>query len=169
MKYKCDLCDKPATHHSIEIVNGKKIHKHLCDEHAAAEGMLVSKSAHTPINELLTNFVKVQAGVQDKPKPGDQVCSNCGLSFAKFRESSLLGCAHCYEAFDQPLTSLVERAHEGAVHHVGKVPRRAGAGQQRQARLTQLRKRLEDAVTREDYEQAASLRDDIAQLEEGEA
>ncbi len=53
---KCDNCNKPATVHLTEIKNGKKMEKHLCQECAAAsEGVPVK--GHTPINELLTNFV----------------------------------------------------------------------------------------------------------------
>lgn len=39
MKYKCDKCDRPATYHAVEIVKGKKIEKHLCDQHAAEDGL----------------------------------------------------------------------------------------------------------------------------------
>jgi protein arginine kinase activator len=63
---------------------------------------------------------------------------------------------------------LLERAHEGATHHVGKVPHRAGAGEARQVQLTRMRKRLDHAVASEDYELAAQLRDDIRQMEDAE-
>lgn len=162
MKRKCDKCNRPATHHSVEIIKGKKIEKHLCDVHAAEEGLLV-KSVHTPINELLTNFVKLHSG------SGTQeglVCEECGLNFSEFREKSLMGCPQCYSAFETALSPLLERAHEGATHHVGKIPTRAGAGEQRQINLTRLRKRLSDAVLAEDYELAAELRDQIRQYEE---
>ena len=53
---KCDNCNKPATVHLTEIKNGKKIEKHLCEQCAAQNEGLPVKS-HTPINELLTNFV----------------------------------------------------------------------------------------------------------------
>ena len=41
----------------------------------------------------------------------------------------LLGCANDYTVFERDLTPLLQRAHEGATHHVGKVPaRRGGSG-----------------------------------------
>ena len=85
---------------------------------------------------------------------------------AQFREQSLLGCADCYKAFETPLAPLLERAHESGTHHVGKMPRRAGSGEQRQALLTRMRKRLAEAVAGEDYELAARLRDEIRRYEE---
>lgn len=163
---KCDRCDRPATHHSVEIVKGQKIEKHLCDLHAADEGM-AAKNVHTPINELLTNFVKLHSGEGRAATEAELACNGCGLTFAQFRESSLLGCPQCYQEFETQLSPLLERAHEGGTHHVGKVPRRAGTGEQRHAQLMRMRKQLDDAVAEEDYELAARLRDDIARLEEG--
>lgn len=161
MKRKCDQCDSSATHHSVEIIKGKKIEKHLCDEHAAEAGVTI-KAVHTPINELLTNFVKLHGG---SSAGMDAACDDCGLTFSLFREHSLLGCPSCYETFEKPLNSLLERAHEGATQHLGKVPRRAGESQQRQQGLRRLRKRLSEAVAGEDFEAAAQLRDEIRQME----
>lgn len=167
MKRKCDNCANPATHHSVEIIKGQKIEKHLCDECAEAEGLAIgSKSAHTSINELLTNFVKLHSSGSTRQR--ESVCENCGLTFSEFREHSLLGCPDCYAAFKDQLAPLLERAHEGATHHIGKVPRRAGSGQDRQHHLTQLRKRLDNAVSSEDYELAARLRDEVRRYEEEE-
>jgi protein arginine kinase activator len=149
----------------VEIIKGEKIEKHLCEQHAAEEGMAV-KSIHTPINELLTNFVKIHSEVaSDERSPQDLSCEECGLTFSQFRKDTLLGCPGCYKAFESPLSTLLERAHEGGTHHIGKVPRRAGAGEQRQALLMRMRKQLNLAVVGEDYELAARLRDDIRRFE----
>ncbi|MEX0774634.1 MAG: UvrB/UvrC motif-containing protein [Phycisphaeraceae bacterium] len=163
MKPKCDLCDRPATHHSVEIVKGQKIEKNLCDLHAQQAGMIIKAVQHTPINELLTNFVKKHSGAVTQQ---ELTCDNCGLTFGEFRENSLMGCPECYHAFEAPLGPLLERAHEGATHHIGKVPRRAGASEQRQQHLLRMRKQLADAVAGEDYETAAHLRDEIRAYEE---
>jgi protein arginine kinase activator len=162
VKHKCDHCERPATTHSVEIVKGQKIEKHLCDLHASEAGLVI-KAAHTPINELLTNFVKLHSGSSAQQ---ESVCEHCGLSFSDFRENSLLGCPNCYKTFEEQLSPLLERAHEGATHHLGKVPRRAGAAEHRQAQIFRMRKRLDEAVAAEDYEAAARLRDDIRQFEE---
>ncbi|MEQ9454862.1 MAG: UvrB/UvrC motif-containing protein [Phycisphaeraceae bacterium] len=164
MKRKCDRCDRPATHHSVEIDKGDKIEKHLCDLHAAEDGLAI-KAIPTPINDLLTNFVKLQQEDDEVGSPDEPRCEGCGMSFSEFREKHLLGCAQCYAAFEHQLSPLLERAHEGGTHHVGKVPRRAGAGEHRQMQLMRMRKRLDDAVTIEDYELAARIRDEIRQFE----
>ena len=160
-KRKCDQCDRAATHHSVEIVKGEKIEKHLCDMHAAEAGLSITTGVQTPINELLTQFVKLHGGEVQK----DTVCDHCGMSFGEFRENSLLGCPGCYTAFETQLGPLLERAHEGAVHHVGKVPNRESDHEQRQQLLMRMHKRLDEAVASEDYELAARLRDDIQSFE----
>ena len=174
MKHKCDKCDRPATVHEVEIVKGQKIEKHLCDLHAQEEG-LAAVDAHAPIEKLLTHFVKTHSGSPDQP---ELTCEHCGQTFAEFREHSLLGCPQCYDAFESPLSQLIERAHEGGTHHIGKTPRRIGSGSGadsegdsdadhlRHQQLIQMRRRLDEAVKTENYELAARLRDDIESIEE---
>lgn len=161
---KCDNCNRTATVHLTEIKNGKKLEKHLCEQCAAQnEGFPVK--AHTPINELLTNFVLAHSGLT---KEAGTACEHCGISWSEFRQGGLLGCENDYQLFEKDLTPLLQRAHEGATHHLGKVPaRRGGTGVpiKRSQDLTRLRKDLARAVEGEDYERAAKLRDQIKAAE----
>jgi protein arginine kinase activator len=164
---KCDNCKNQATVHLTEIKNGKKIEKHLCEQCAAQQEGVPVKS-HTPINELLTNFVMAHSG--QLSKEASATCEICGVTWAEFRQNGLLGCEHDYTLFEKDLTPLVQRAHEGATHHIGKVPtRRGGSGvpAKRQLDLAKLRKDLQRAVEAEDYERAAKLRDQIRDAESG--
>ena len=161
---KCDQCNKPATVHLTEIRNGKKIEKHLCEQCAAQNEGLPAKE-HMPINELLTSFVMAHSGLQ---KEMGVACEHCGLTWAEFRQSGLLGCEHDYEQFEKDLTPLLARAHEGASHHTGKIPARVGGAtpvRKKVVDLGKLRKELQRAVEAEDYERAASLRDAIRDAE----
>ena len=162
MKRKCDLCDKPATHHSVEIIKGQKIEKHLCEKHAVETGMS-DQPAHSTISELLPNLVKLHN--ETEARQGG-TCEQCGMTFSRFREHSLMGCPGCYSVFEQQLEPLLERAHEAATYHIGKVPRRGGEGQERQQLLMRMRKRLAAAIEAEDYEVAARIRDEIKRFED---
>lgn len=168
---KCDNCTKPATIHLTEIQGGKKIEKHLCEQCAAQqEGVAIDKG-HTPINQLLTNFVLQHSGVQ---KEMSHTCEHCGITWAEFRQNGLFGCEYDYDVFEKDLTPLLQRAHESATHHVGKIPARgaskAGAAPAASKRkvvdLSKMRKELARAVEVEDYEKAAKLRDEIRVAEE---
>ncbi|MBI1370403.1 MAG: hypothetical protein GC162_17340 [Planctomycetes bacterium] len=159
----CDHCKNPATVHLIEMTKaGQKVEKHLCEEHARQEGIMV-KVNQAPINELLEKFVMKHSGTTVSPTT--LRCDRCGLTYEEFRKTGLLGCADCYTAFGSALMPLLERAHEGAGRHLGKVPAHAGASEVRQQRLRQLREELDRAVAAEQYERAATLRDKLSQVE----
>ncbi len=162
MKHKCDHCEKIATIHLTEIVGGKKIEKHLCEDCAADEGITVK--ANVPISQLLEDFV-LQTG-QTQPAEPDLECDVCGMTFSEFRDSGLLGCPNDYDAFAETLEPMLARAQDGATQHVGKVPQHAGTAQQRQNEILRLRGELKDAINAEAYEKAAELRDRIKQMEQ---
>lgn len=163
----CEHCNKPKTVHVTEIKAGQKIEKHLCkDCPLVNEGMAAGKS-HQPINELLSNFVMAHSG---SAKQQQKQCEACGITWGKFKQAGLLGCENDYALFQEELTPLLKRAHEGATHHTGKVPaRRGGEGvvKPKKPSLTRLRKELQRAVEAEDYETAARLRDEIETAERG--
>lgn len=163
---KCDNCNNPATVHLTEIKAGKKLEKHLCENCAAQLEGIGTAKGHQPINELLTNFVMAHSGIA---KEQGLQCEGCGMTWAEFRQGGLLGCANDYKVFERELAPLIQRAHEGATHHIGKVPTRRGAvgvpAKRRGTDVERLRRDLARAVEAEDYERAAKLRDQIRQAE----
>lgn len=160
MKRKCDKCDKPATVHLTDIINGQKIEKDLCEDCAATEGFSIK--TNVPISMLLEDFI-LQGTSSEGAAQAE--CEICGMTFSEFRNQGLLGCSHDYDAFGDDLVSLLQRAHEGASQHVGKVPHRAGDDQKKMTTILRLRGQLKAAVAAEDYENAAALRDQIKELE----
>lgn len=163
---KCENCNNPATHHLTEIMGGKRVEKHLCESCAAALEGIGQPKGHTPIDQLLSNFVMAQSGGQLKEQT--QTCDTCGMTWAEFRQSGVLGCANDYRAFERELAPLIQRAHEGATHHVGKVPTRRGStnlAPKRRIDTDKLKKDLQRAIEAEDYERAAKIRDQIRNAE----
>ena len=180
---KCDLCDNEATTHEVVIRAGKKLERHLCEVCAKQHG--VDTRPNVPIQELLKNFVLTPPpAAPAQPRAPEPVrtlkCETCGTTFGDFKANSLLGCAECYRCMESSLGPVIERAHEGATHHVGKVPRRAlahsrqgarpmeallGSIREREERLNLLRKQLEEAVRNEQVERAARLRDEMRALD----
>ena len=70
----------------------------------------------------------------------------------------------CYVTFGEGLNTLLKAMHKGT-KHVGKLPQRAHREIQLGDRMRTLTENLEKAVAEENYETAASLRDQIKQLE----
>jgi protein arginine kinase activator len=166
MKGDCEGCKKPATVHLTEISGGKKVEKHYCESCPKLTGeSIAAGTAHTPINELLTNFVKAHQGTT---KETAAQCEHCGMTWADFKQGGLLGCEHDYTVFERELTAIIQRAHEGGTHHTGKVPARRADGQivaKKRNDLSRLRKELQRAIDGEDYEKAARIRDQIKSME----
>lgn len=91
-------------------------------------------------------------------------CPVCGFSQADFKKTGRLGCSECYETFTEGLGSLLKAMHKGT-EHVGKLPERAQRVMVLNQRMRALNENLQKAVAAENYESAASLRDQIKQLE----
>jgi protein arginine kinase activator len=155
----CQQCKKQtATVHLTDLVKGDKRERHLCEECAAREGIAVKQ--HVSINEVLNSFL--QSGVQELSRLR---CPECGISFVEFRSAGLLGCPSDYDAFGEALATVVERAQDGHTQHSGKIPGQQQAVDSIQQERLRLQRELREAVQREDYEEAAKLRDRLTKLE----
>lgn len=157
--HRCDHCGEEATIHEYTPSHGKVLSEtHLCEQCAhklGIEGKVVKGA-----QELLSQIVLAKTG--RRKSPASLACTSCGLTWGEFREHSLLGCPECYTAFEKLLEPLLERIHEGATHHVGKTPARAHLDIT--LRLSHLRKELAQALTAEQYERAAQIRDQLLNL-----
>jgi protein arginine kinase activator len=158
----CERCKKAqATFHLTNITrDGEKIERHLCERCAVEEGLI---QVHKPSTELLENFIA--AAKSASQESAHLVCEECGISYAEFRNQGLLGCPEDYDTFKEPLLPLIERAHDGATRHTGKVPGSLGTARTNQQEVRRLSRQLAEAVAAEDYERAAELRDRIQALE----
>jgi protein arginine kinase activator len=93
---------------------------------------------------------------------GHRTCPGCGLTAAELKAQSLFGCPRCYETFAEALDPLLKRVH-GATTHRGRLPGGAVADA---ADPDELRRDLREALSREDYETAARIRDRLRQAGE---
>lgn len=153
---KCSHCSQPATLHLTKIVNGQMHKLALCAACPQA-AQVKSAIAFDLIDLPSAPAVTVSRG------DGPARCPSCGLTPSDFKELGRLGCGRCYEVFDEKLSPMLGRLHNGAAHR-GKAPK----GKRREIsleELAQLKRRLEEYVSREEYELAAVVRDQIRQLE----
>lgn len=160
----CQHCKQAKATVLVTDVPEKKV-RHLCEECAEQEGVIVKQNPQTT-NAILQEFIKYKTGIG---AADEQTCTHCGLTFREFRLKGLLGCPHDYQVFQSLLLPLIERAHQGGTSHVGKIPCTADATLRKHSGLIKLRKELEDAIERENYEQAARLRDRLDALESSES
>jgi protein arginine kinase activator len=152
---QCQVCSSPATVHLTDIIDGQKKVRHLC-KRCAEEQQLLSPQEELNLPAILQTLIGQHVG-QMTDELARLTCPTCGLRYMEFRHSGRLGCAHDYDVFRVGLEPLLERIHRHK-RHVGKSPRRRGDAA-RQAELLVLRRRLHEAVTNENYEEAVRLRD----------
>lgn len=179
---KCERCDNEATVHEVTVSGGKAVERHLCEACAREIGLVAG--APQPVAEILQKIAGAQAKQAAAPGPVETGCPVCGTTFSEFKQSGRLGCPECYKHLSNQLTPILDRAHQGAVHHVGKVPKRlmreAGAeggladreaalaaAEARAEQIRRLRDDLERAIKGEAYERAAQLRDRLRRLQRG--
>lgn len=169
----CQDCkQRVATVIYTEVREGEKKVLHLC------QACVEKRGIPTPV---LRNPLQVEAlfkdmlqqlgeeeGLFDGGHPLDsETCAVCGWTFANFRETGLLGCPQCYSAFEEPLKPLLQSVH-GSNEHLGKIYEVDEEQLSREEDELFLREALEEAVKREEFEQAAQLRDRIQQIQKGD-
>ncbi|MFA5423622.1 MAG: UvrB/UvrC motif-containing protein [Phycisphaerae bacterium] len=162
----CQACKKnEATIHLTEIANGKRLEMHLCQACAVEQG--IAAKSQMSLNELLSSLLASAPEDEQIYSALDKnmVCPSCGETLDQFRKDSLLGCPKDYEIFEKVLSPLIEKAHDGAAAHIGKIPKRVPADTAKQTEVLSLKQQLAQAVKEEDYETAARLRDQINKLD----
>lgn len=161
---KCDECSKPATIFLTQLVAGKVKKVALCEACAKEKG--VTDPTGFALADLLLGG---QASVQEAPVvvaggASARACPDCGFTMEDMKKVRRFGCSTCYPTFRDEVVQMLRGMHKGLTHS-GKVPCGKIEQQQRQRRLVELQEQLEDAVTAENYEEAAGLRDEIRTIE----
>jgi protein arginine kinase activator len=155
MATTCQRCgNRPATVHVTEVsAAGGHAEAHLCSPCCQDAGW-VPALPPPAVAELVA--AKPAQAVSDS-EPPEEGCPTCGLAFSDYQQVNLLGCAHDWIRFSEPLRELVQRWH-GSERHVGRRPGDAApaAGD---ARRAELNAELAAAIAGERYEEAARLRD----------
>jgi protein arginine kinase activator len=153
----CCVCkEKEATVHLTQIAGDKMQKVDLCEDCAKQKG--VNDPAGFSLADLLLGLGASQE--MENAAGGELKCPSCGFTQADFKKAGRLGCAQCYETFADGLEQLLKSMHKG-VRHKGKVPAALRETQDLADKLKSLQKKLEKAVTDENFEQAAQCRDEI--------
>lgn len=143
----CNVCNKnTATVHLTEIIKDKIVELHICQN-----------CAKVKTQELTNELTKTQK------KEDSLKCSFCGLTYAEFVRKCRLGCRGCYGIFKMELIHLLEKVH-GSHRYAGKSPVSISPESAGQIEIEELKVKMAQVVSRENYEEAAGLRDKIEKL-----
>jgi protein arginine kinase activator len=165
---KCERCKKAeATIHLTQMLNGEVKKLNLCQNCAKETG--INLNAPISITDILMGL-GIQSSTEEAPSSPefDLSCSRCSMTRTEFKKHGRLGCPECYNAFMGELGALAKAMHHSN-QHVGKIPACQGQHARMMAQIAALQKDIETAITKEEYEIAARLRDQIKQLQEDAA
>lgn len=177
---RCQVCQKNEVAIKMtRLVNGEMVDYHVCHECAdkVSPHMNKVRKKSSPSKLTVEHLLK-ELMSQGDPTGGPAArvediveiptCPQCGTDYARFRETFMLGCPDCYDAFGERLIADLQKI-QGATRHVESKRRSNGSVADLQARLLALRRELEESVFAEDFERAARLRDQIRHLQQAAA
>ncbi len=162
----CQQCQKRVANvHYTQIVNGKKVELHLCEQCVNEKGQL-GIGSQLNLGDFLWGLHSLGGNInyQQPEKPEEVRCPVCNMSFGEFRKTGRLGCSNCYSVFRDDLNPILKRIH-GSTEHKGKTPAKAEQSKKTVNELEKLKNELSEAISSEEYEKAALLRDKIRELE----
>ena len=155
----CKNCGKRmATTHIKQIINGEVQEYHLCGECASKLG--VGNFNPFEMSDLFGSIF----GNQAQPLTEAKRCKMCGSSFSEIAKKGRLGCPECYNEFREQLLPSLRKMH-GKTNHIGKIPGNADSASKAEYKLKELKNALKSAIAEEEFEKAATLRDEIKTLE----
>ena len=161
----CENCKKKeATVFYEEIINAQKRSASLCSA-CAAEAEKAGTLSSFPLPAFGGYSDPLFGGLfgLTDPQP-KKSCPTCGATINALKSQGKVGCPACYATFSEELRGTIRSIH-GNVKHVGRVPSRFRGNREKTDRLASLKQQLKDAITAEDFEHAAALRDEIRALE----
>jgi protein arginine kinase activator len=157
---KCNVCQEAeATVHLTQIVGDKMQKVDLCESCSKEKG--VGDPTGFSLADMLLGLGASQE--MEEASGSDLTCGTCGYTHAEFKKAGRFGCPDCYDTFADGLEQLLKSMHKG-LRHAGKAP--GGRSQTRgiNQRIKSLEKELNKAISTEDFEKAADLRDAVAAL-----
>ncbi|MEW5758488.1 MAG: UvrB/UvrC motif-containing protein [Candidatus Omnitrophota bacterium] len=167
----CDICGKDkATVHLTEIVDDQMTELHLCE--GCAKKKSIEMEQQFGLADLLAGLTELGGQKADKDTLGLK-CPVCHISYDDFRKVGRLGCSHCYDTFRKYLVPLLKKIH-GSSQHLGKAPKmlygvvkpsKIIREPRRESEIGVLKSQLQEAIKKENFEDAAKIRDRIRELE----
>jgi protein arginine kinase activator len=165
----CQSCGRrPAVVEFIQVSGDERRQFALCRECAVSHGLSVQLDAFQRLSQLLLHQMRPLGNTvpEEWQAAMGAKCGRCGLAFEDFVRTGLLGCSQCYKDFQEFLTPILRRLHgvtrqtaeelDNASPSIEKRPPDPSRGQ--------LEAELSAALSEENYEKAAAIRDRLKKL-----
>ena len=152
---KCQKCGaNNANTHVKTVINGEIKEYDLCSECAKKMGYTnIFGNFEDEFSGLLGSFF----GNSLPARTQATRCDFCGSSYSDIAKSGHVGCAKCYEIFGDQLLPSIRR--------FGTKKAEKSAEMTKKDKIKALKKELDKAISEQNFEHAAELRDQIKEME----
>ena len=158
----CEKCGKnAATVYEKYNINGHTSESRVCHDCANNINLFDSGLNKFDLFNALS-FGQLSPGYNAERK----VCAVCGASFEQLVQSGKIGCGECYSAFKAELEPTVIKMH-GRAKHTGKIPKNLESKISLKRKVEELNIKLKKMIESQNFEEAASIRDEINSLNQG--
>jgi len=186
--YSKQPCDDKKILHVTELKDGSYTDLHMCEKCAAkyTGGPVepeVKQEPETPsslgglvglLSLLMLGTVASQKRATVRNTQATK-CPGCGTTPEDISKTGRFGCAKCYEYYQASVEHVLQKCHQGATKHVGKVPKRFTQEQKNrrleeeaaisvQDQIKSLEAKMTKAIKVENYEVAGVLKLKIQEL-----
>lgn len=155
----CDICKINQAGISVEQISSHSIkHIYLCSLCAEKLGFgNFSENIDISITNLSEKNTETNYDEQKE-------CPHCGRTLDLIRKTKRIGCENCFSYFKNEIKSIV-KAENKIFDYTSGIYQNVETKLAKQNSITVLRKKLKEAIDKEEYEQAALLRDELLKLE----
>ena len=179
---RCQHCNQnEATTFIKKNINGHKEEMHLCSECAKELGVMdefrIPSMSEMFGDSFLGNFLGAGVAAMNSLAGVDRG-QTCGSSFNDIVQSGRMGCADCYDKFEDKLEPSLRKIH-GKTKHIGKFvsyseenEKSEDTGDKKEqasekSELESLQEQMKAAINEQRFEDAAVIRDKIKEIQEG--
>ena len=163
---KCDSCQEKATVFYTQVAEGKLKKHTFCESCAEAKGISSPEGLFMG-DELIPPLPEAETVLPSPPAESLETldeCQHCGFTLNNLQKIGRLGCPECYHVFAGEIARRLPSMHKGQIH-AGYIPASLMKQEVLRGELSELEKELALAISEENFEEAAKLRDQIAEFE----
>lgn len=171
----CEYCKvNEANVHLIKIVNGEIEKLNLCVNCLKNFTFFPAEDFFNDLTKILSKVFEIDIKIVDKGENSNffnfsdnlenKKCSFCGIDLETIKTVGKVGCGNCYKEFREAFIPVIKAIH-GSVEHRGRVPVRSNKETKIEKEIKDLKYRLKEEITIENFEEAAKLRDTIKRLQ----
>lgn len=174
----CGINEANVTY--TQIINGVKKEMILCNKCSKELGIgEIDLSMPINLSNFLGDFFESEEDriLSNFERIKQTNCDKCGMTYDEFINTGKFGCANCYDTFKDRINPILKNL-QGSNKHIGRktkitktqlnkfdIQSEEKKEESKVDKIEMLKENLKQAIQEERYEDAASIRDKIKELE----